>query len=120
VLQWVLLQAIIPRRCEKKAHLHCCVLSEAFGRIGKLSKNYLKERESPRSIQDFVKNAQSEEMQHMVRIFSDVEYVFSLLPVKRNGWCIFESVVSSLRLDFADFVKMKFVCARFFQEFNVF
>jgi hypothetical protein len=65
-------------------------------------KNYLKESESPQSIQDFVNNAQSEEAQHMVRVMI---CVFSLFPIKRNGWCIFESVVRVLKLDFAEFIK---------------
>jgi hypothetical protein len=49
---------MVPRS-EKKAHLHCCILPKTFERAGSMPapfKNYVKESESPQSIQDFVNN----------------------------------------------------------------
>jgi hypothetical protein len=74
-----------------------------------------KNDQQPVSIQDFVNLVQAEEAQHIVRIFYENEY--SLVPIKRNGWCIFESVVAILKLDLAKFVKnMKLFAQDYLKE----
>jgi hypothetical protein len=76
-----------------------------------------KNDQQPLSIQDFVNRVQADEAQHIVRIFSADECEYSLMPIKRNGWCIFESVVAILKLDLAEFVKkMKKFAGDYFKE----
>lgn len=53
---------------------------------------------------DFINHVQAEEARHMVCIFSDPSCPFSIVPIARDGWCMFSSVARALGVDWSKLV----------------
>jgi len=65
-------------------------------------------------IGDYVNRVQAEEARHIVRIFSDPNSQFSIVPIDPNGWCMFVSIARALALDWAGLVReMKTFAAQY-------